>query len=148
MKQYSAVVEFTVVILTVHFKGASDFINKTEKIYCKELFKCVFVLLLAMCRKYTFSRTLNSFFPCTWVGVQCLWGHGYSENGHVVAIDAVLLRSFVVVWFFQLYFTLPTPEYAFSFLTASHKHCLCVKYYICISKLLGFGTQDLKLLSV
>lgn len=35
MKQYSAVVEFTVVILTVHFKGASDFINKTEKYAAK-----------------------------------------------------------------------------------------------------------------
>lgn len=39
-------VEFTVVILTVHFKGASDFINKTEKYAAKNCFKCVFTFVL------------------------------------------------------------------------------------------------------
>lgn len=62
-----------------------------------------------------------------------------------MAIYAVLLREFVVVWFFQSQSTLPTPGYVLSFLTVSHKgtHFLCVKYYIWISKWVGFGMQDL-----
>lgn len=50
-------VEFTVVILTVHFKGASVFINKTEKYAAKNCFRCVFTLVVS--RKQTFGKMLS-----------------------------------------------------------------------------------------
>lgn len=83
MKQYSAVVEFTVVILTVHFKGASDFINKTEKYTAKNCSN--------VCLFYSWQRVENILLAEPSIPFFLVHGLGYSVCGVMGAVKMAML---------------------------------------------------------